>query len=321
VSGAWAQVARRTPRRRLAAWAVAAGLLLQATATAWTSSAGVPGLSHPDALVDTYDAILNADFDLASTRLASACADVPVWCDVFDAISTWWRIALDPESRVHDASFTRRVERAISAADGWADTEPARAEAWFAVGAAYGVRAQWRVERQQRLAAARDGKRIKAALEHALELDPLLHDAHFGIGMYQYYAGVAPVGWQMFRWLLLLPGGDRKAGLQQMVDAYEQGEVIHGEAAYQLHLIYLWYEDRPADALSLIRQLQQRYPRNPLFVIIEARILDVYFHDDDASRRVLQALIARAQSADVNESVLAERRARALLSALRPAAR
>jgi hypothetical protein len=36
---------------------------------------------------------------------------------------------------------------------------------------------------------------------------------------------------------------------------------------------------------------------------------------------VLQALIARAQSADVNESVLAERRARALLSALRPAAR
>jgi hypothetical protein len=294
----------------LAVLVIAAGLLLQATATIWTSSAAVPGLSHPDALIDTYDAILNADFDQASTRLAPVCADVPVWCDVFDAISTWWRIALDPESRVHDASFTRRIERAISAADGWADTEPARAEAWFAVGAAYGVRAQWRVERQQRLAAARDGKRIKAALEHALELDPLLH-----------YAGVAPVGWQMFRWLLLLPGGDRKAGLQQMVDAYEQGEVIHGEAAYQLHLIYLWYEDRPADALSLIRQLQQRYPRNPLFVIIEARILDVYFHDDDASRRVLQALIARAQSADVNESVLAERRARALLSALRPAAR
>ena len=46
--------------------------------------------------------------------------------------------------------------------------------------------------RSQVLAAARDGKRIKDALERGLELDPGIHDAWFGIGLYHYYADVAP---------------------------------------------------------------------------------------------------------------------------------
>jgi hypothetical protein len=307
---------------RIVAALVAAGLLLQAVGSGQAPTTAVRGLSHPEALRETYDAILNADFHLAPARMAPACVDVPVWCDVLHAVSLWWKIALDPESRVHDERFSLAVERAIASADDWTRKAPARAEAWFAVGAAYGARAQWRVERRQRLAAARDGKRIKNALERALALDPLLHDARFGIGTYRYYAAVAPVGLRLFRWLLLLPGGDREAGLQQMIDAYERGAVIRGEAAYQLHLIYLWYEERFADALTLIRELQQRYPRNPLFVIIEANILDVYFHDREASAKVLRELIARAESADVNASSLAERRADAMLRALRtPGAR
>ena len=43
-----------------------------------------------------------------------------------------------------------------------------------------------------RLAAARDGKRILQALEEALKLDPTLDDGYFGMGMYKYYADVAP---------------------------------------------------------------------------------------------------------------------------------
>jgi hypothetical protein len=40
------------------------------------------------------------------------------------------------------------------------------------LGAAYGTRVQFRVLREQRLSAARDGKRIKESLERALALDP-----------------------------------------------------------------------------------------------------------------------------------------------------
>ena len=66
-----------------------------------------------------------------------------------------------------DAAFLATANRAIAEAERWTAAEPERAEAWFYLGAAYGARAQFRVHRVERLAAARDGKRIKQALERA----------------------------------------------------------------------------------------------------------------------------------------------------------
>jgi hypothetical protein len=276
----------------------------------------IRGLSHGLPLADAYDAILNADFERVPARLGDACESVPTWCVVIDAVSTSWQITLDPETRQYDDLFVRRVEEAIASAEAWTTREPHRAEAWFARGAAYGARSQFRVLRGDRLGAARDGKHIKSALERALELDPTMHDAKFGIGMYRYYADVAPAALRFLRWLFLLPGGDREGGLKQMQAAREQGFVVRGEADYQLHLIYLWYEERAHDALALIRSLQDRYPRNPLFVLIEAEIHDVYFHDLKASETVLRHLLARADAGDVNASSIATRRANARLRAL-----
>lgn len=277
----------------------------------------LPGLSAAPALSSAYDAILDADFDAVPARLGRACATVPVLCEVMQAVSVWWQIALDPADRSLDTTFGERVEQAIVNAETWTAQEPMRAEAWFARGAAFGARAQWRVLRKERLAAARDGKRIKEALERALALDPALHDAKFGIGMYRYYADVAPGAFRWLRWLLLLPGGDRAGGLAQMLEARERGAVVRGEAEYQLHLIYLWYENRSNDALALIRGLQNRYPRNPLFALIEAEIQDIYFHDRAASESTLRALIARAEARRVNRPALAIRRATRAIEAFR----
>ena len=44
--------------------------------------------------------------------------------------------------------------------------------------------------------------------------------------------------------VLLMPGGDREGGLAQITDARDYGQLVRGEADYQLHLIYLWYEKR-----------------------------------------------------------------------------
>lgn len=106
--------------------------------------------------------------------------------------------------------------------------------------------------RGARLAAARDGTRIKNALERALVLDPGLTDAYFGIGLYHYYADVAPRALKMLRWLLLLPGGDRVEGLAETLRPRDAGQLVRSEADYQLHLIYLWYEKEPERALELI---------------------------------------------------------------------
>ena len=149
--------------------------------------------------------------------------------------------------------------------------------------------------RGERLAAVRSGLRIKSALDRVVALDPDLHDAYFGIGMYHYWADVAPLGAKLLRLLLLLPGGDRKQGLQEMLDARAKGVLLSGEADFQLHWLYLWFEEKPAEALTLVQSLDARYPSNPIFLQRIAEIEHEYRHDHRASAAAWQQLLERAQ--------------------------
>ncbi len=284
----------------------------------------VRGLTGAAAVARAYDTILDADFDDIAAQLQVTCgggfqnrlstsedAPAPVEvCRVLETLALWWEISLEPESRARDQRFLHTADRAIAAGDAWTRRAPERAEAWFYLGAAYGARTQFRVLRKERLAAAREGKRIKELLERALALDPDLHDTKFGVGLYRYYADVAPAALRMLRWALLLPGGDRIGGLRMLNDARDRGQLVRGEAEYQLHLIYLWYEKRPTEALGLVRGLQARYPRNPLFHHIEAELHDVYFHNAALSLEASTRLLALADSNRVNEAELASVRAR-----------
>src|SRR5439155_16108016 len=111
-----------------------------------------------------------------------------------------------------------------------------------------------------------------------------------------YYADVAPAALKMLRWLLLLPGGDRAQGLREMLQARERGELLRGEADYQLHWLYLWYEHDQARALELLRGLNARYPSNPIFLQRIAEVQHEYFHDHRASADAWEALVASARA-------------------------
>ena len=270
-----------------------------------------PTLLGEDALARLYDTILDARFTQFDAELKRTCGPAPIEaCHVLEATAIWWRIQLDPDNRALDDEFSESVDRAIRTTEAWTVRAPDDAEPWFYLGGAYAARVQWRVLREEKLAAARDGKRIKEALERSLELDPDLDDAYFGIGMYRYYADVAPAAARFLRFLLLLPGGDRKEGLAQMLRARTEGRLLQGEADYQLHIIYLWYERQTARALELLRDLQDRYPGNPLFPVQIAEIQDTYQHDVLASLDTYSTLLTRARADRVNEADLAEVRAR-----------
>jgi tetratricopeptide (TPR) repeat protein len=263
-----------------------------------------------DALVRVYDAILDARFADAHTELKRACGPTPSMappeaCDVLAATTTWWRILVDPTNRAFDAQFSAEVERAIRSTEAWTEREPRNAEAHFYAGGAYAARVQWRVLRDEKVAAARDGKRIKQALERAIALDAELDDAYFGIGLYQYYADVAPAAAKVLRFLLLLPGGDKAEGLAQMRRARTRGKLLQGEADYQLHVIYLWYEKRADLAADLLESLMERYPGNPIFPAQLADLQDRYDHDITASLATWRALLAAARDGRVNEPEVA----------------
>jgi hypothetical protein len=275
------------------------------------SPAAAQELTGEAQLQRAYEAIFDARFDDVPQSLERACPPAPAEaCRLLKAVSVWWQIQLDPANLARDPNFQSKVDGAIAAADAWTRREPRRAEAWFYLGGAYGARAQWKVLRGERLGAARDGKRIKETLERALSLDPRLQEAYFGIGLYHYYADVAPIAAKMLRWLLLLPGGNKAEGMQEMLRAREQAALIRDEADYQLHVIYLWYEKQPQRALDLLAELRRRHPRNPLFPQLAAQVQDVYLHDLPGSLRTWQSLLGDARGRRVASPELAEMRAR-----------
>lgn len=95
-----------------------------------------------------------------------------------------------------------------------------------------------------------------------------------------------------------------------MLRARARGRLLRGEADYQLHIIYLWYERQTPRALELLSALQDRYPGNPLFLAQIAGIQDTYKHDITASLATWRRLLEHAREHRVNAAALAEVQAR-----------
>ena len=267
----------------------------------------IRGLTQAPLLARAYDLVYDADFAGADAELKRACGPAPAQaCDVIGAAAQWWRIYFDLDNRSPDQAFKARLNTVIAAGERWAAREPERAEAWFYLGAAYGVRVQYHGQRLEFLAAARDGKRIKISMEKALSLDPGLDDANAGLGLYQYYADVAPSVLKVLRWFLGLPGGDRVQGLAQLRRASESGVLLKAEAAYQLHLVDLWYENRIGEAIEMLSDLHARYPHNPIFLLNAAQAHEVYRSDRAAALAIYMELVNGARGGSLREPLLAE---------------
>src|SRR5438105_11908151 len=167
-------------------------IILASAVVLVSATPATASLTEAPRLAAIYDTILDARFDQADARLKQACPPAPdAACQTLRVVSLWWQIQIDPEGRLLDRPFNDLAASTIIANETWTRREPQRAEAWFYLAGSYAPRVQWRILRGERLGAARDGTKIKAALERALQLDPTLADAYFGIGLYHYYAAVA----------------------------------------------------------------------------------------------------------------------------------
>jgi hypothetical protein len=295
------------------AWLVAGSVLVIASGARPANAA----LSETPRLAAIYDLILDAQFDRASALLKTTCPPAPLEaCQVLDLASSWWQIQINPANHANDRRFVEQAAAATKAADAWTAREPQRAEAWFYLAGSYAPLVQWQVLRGERLAATRNAVRIQRTLERTIQLDPTIVDARFGIGLYEYYADVASSAAKMLRWLLLLPGGDRAQGLRDMLQVRERGELLRGEADFQLYVIYVWYEHDPTRGIELLRSLDARFPGNPIFLERIAETYDAYLHDPQMSAAALRTLIDRARRDRVYDAAQTSMRAGVKLRAL-----
>ena len=109
----------------------------------------------------------------------------------------------------------------------------------------------------------------EAAALIARNLDPSLADAYTGLGLYNYYVDTLSMLAKAMRFLMGIPGGTKEEGVRQLKRGIEDGQMSTQLARFYLALNLFNYDQKYEEALQLITPLVEKYPKNPIFLLMK----------------------------------------------------
>lgn len=226
-------------------------------------------LDHVEAMAAFGDAIAADPSDANAYRLLAAAIWVALAFEqgaitvddyLGQARSDLSRAAPNP---VLDARFRESLGRALTLSEQRLRDDPGDADAHYLVGAASGVLASYSSTIEGRvLGSLGPARRAYREHERVLELDPQRKDAGLVVGLYRYGVASLPAPMRLMAHLAGF-GGGRERGLRLVEEAARYPSDAQPSALFMLVLLYN-REARYDDALRVIGELQQRYPRNRL---------------------------------------------------------
>jgi tetratricopeptide (TPR) repeat protein len=143
------------------------------------------------------------------------------------------------------------------------------AEMHFYAGMADAMAARLYGLRGENRATARSGVRAREHFLRAIQLDPELVDADFGLGLYNYYADTLSSIAKILSFFMGIPGGNKQEGIRQLEKDMEEGVLTPPEARFYLSLNLHRYDQLYERALAVIGPLVEKYPTNPLFLFAQ----------------------------------------------------
>jgi tetratricopeptide (TPR) repeat protein len=184
----------------------------------------------------------------------------------FLAMVDWWKILLDLDDDSHDDEFFDKLDKVIDMCDERLEKDENDMTALFFKGGAIGFRGRLHANRNHWLRAANDGRQAIGIVQKAYELQPDNADILLGIGIYNYYAEVAPNKYPLLKPLMwFLPKGDTAKGIEQLQIASQHAKYARVEATYFLAQLYFYFQKNYPAALQLASELSTKYPNNSLF--------------------------------------------------------
>jgi tetratricopeptide (TPR) repeat protein len=172
-------------------------------------------------------------------------------------------VARQPIAQGFDTAFHANLDRALELADNQLREHPNDPDAHFQVGAAYAFLTTYKATVEGRVASGfRTARRAYTEHERALALDPQRHDAGLTVGLYRYGVSTLSAPLRLLAGLVGF-GGGRERGLRLVEEAAAYPSDVQTNARFTLIVIYN-REQRYDDALRVIHELQQLYPRNRL---------------------------------------------------------
>jgi tetratricopeptide (TPR) repeat protein len=166
------------------------------------------------------------------------------------------------------AAFHTNVDRALALAEQRLRERPDDADAHFQVGAAYAFLTTYKATVEGRVAGGfSTARRAYTEHERALRLDAQRRDAGLTVGMYRYGVSTLSAPLRLLAGLVGF-GGGRERGLQLIEEAAAYPSDVQANARFTLIVIYN-REARYDDALHVIHELREQYPRNRLLWLEE----------------------------------------------------
>jgi len=186
------------------------------------------------------------------------------------------------------------LEKAETLAENRLKQNPRDEEALYWGGVAHVTRAIFRLTlAKEHLAALGEAKEARRLHAQLLTLNPDCVDALLVVGTYDYVVGSLP--WYM-KVLASLAGhrGDRVRGLAEIKRVTKQGHWAREDAKSFLVVLY-FREQRYAEALPLLQELGQSYPRNSVLPQEMARVYKAQ-GDWRAAAAVYDAILAKHEA-------------------------
>lgn len=158
------------------------------------------------------------------------------------------------------------IAKAIELTQAVLNKSPDDVKALYAQGIAYGLRANYNfLVRKAWMDALRDITTSRKLQNQVTKLKPDYYDARLVQGVHDYVVGSLPWHYKILGFLIGFRG-DKEEGIKTLQLVAEKGEHDRNDAKVILAAIYR-RERRPADAIPLLKELIQAYPRNYLFLL------------------------------------------------------
>jgi tetratricopeptide (TPR) repeat protein len=191
------------------------------------------------------------------------------WARYCEACELKWGMieAWKHDKRSEDEAYFELADKAIQLAqDQIAKSDTA--DMHFYAGMGYALKVRVYGVRGENRNAAKAAVRARAEMLRALELDPQTADATGALGLYNYYVDTLSPIVKLLRFFMGIPGGDKEKGVEQMEIGMNQGTLLAVDLRFILARALRQYDRKYEEALSIAQPLVERYPQNPLFLLL-----------------------------------------------------
>lgn len=203
---------------------------------------------------------------------------------LLEAEAQWWKIycqALEIKwgmvdgwnrgKRPEDLAYMQLAEKIIAlSTQQIAKSDSAEMRVYAGIG--WALEARLYASRGENRGVARAGVKAREQFIRALALDPQMADASAGLGLYNYTVDTLSTFVKMLRFFMGIPGGNKALGLRQMQEGIARGALLSVDTRFYMARNLRTFDLDYQQALQFAEPLTERYPGNPVFLLLAGNL-------------------------------------------------